>query len=279
MIPKWLLIGISATAVLISIWIVAQRRGKSYHRARIATSINEYSVVTYNIQRLPWNKKQLDPLVHILSDHSIIFLQEYFYRWTKLGIEDYFPEHYICKGTLKGLRMINSGLVILSKFPILHSEFIAFDAYNPLSFDRFSEKGFLSALVEIDNQNIRLITTHLQSSTHEEYDLYGLSQLEQLFNYLDHLPVPYLIGGDFNIDIEEIRKRYPERTFYCPTDPSIYINFHSGDTQSTPRKGYQGRTLDYFISPTISCTSPRVITSQFSDHNPVQTMISLSAKE
>jgi endonuclease/exonuclease/phosphatase family metal-dependent hydrolase len=273
---RWATVSLSALLVLILVWIASQRRCRAHHHARQAPRSRECTLATYNIQWLPWKRKSLQPLVKMLAHHSVIFLQECFFRWSS-AVETFFPEHHVCKGKLKGVRLINSGLVILSKFPIVSSEFVPFRAYNPLSFDRLSEKGILSAVVRIDDQDVRLITTHLQSSTHEEYDLYGLTQLEELFAYASTVKEPYIIGGDFNIDIHEVRRRYPALQTYAPTEPTIYINFHSGDTQATPRKGFEGRVLDYFISPMIVCAPPRVQTSTYSDHNPVQTMISLFA--
>lgn len=257
-------------ALVLLAWIVSQRRAAHLLRPKIPRKAEGYSVVTYNIQRLPWKRKGMEPLMAL--DHSIIYLQECFFRWSGKSVEDHFPEYYVCKGKLQGVRLMNSGLVILSRFPILESEFVPFRACNPFSFDRLAEKGILSALVRIDGRPVRLVNTHLQSSS-QEYDPYSLVQLDELFEYLSTLREPYLLGGDFNIDINEIRKRFPDRSVHAPTEPTIYLDFRSGDSRSSPSEGYEGRTFDYFFSP-LRCSPPSVLRSDFSDHRPVETLIS-----
>jgi hypothetical protein len=45
--------------------------------------------------------------------------------------------------------MMNSGLVIMSKFSILDVSFSQYKTYNPWSFYYFSEKGFLTGVLRI----------------------------------------------------------------------------------------------------------------------------------
>jgi endonuclease/exonuclease/phosphatase (EEP) superfamily protein YafD len=251
-------------------WIISMRRSAHLLRPKNPRSAEGHSVVTYNIQRLPWKRKGMEPLMAL--EHSVIYLQECFFRWSGKSVEAHFPDYYVCKGTLQGVRLMNSGLVILSRFPILESEFVPFKACNPYSFDRLAEKGILSALVRIDGRPVRLVNTHLQSSS-QEYDPYSLLQLDELFDYLSGLREPYLLGGDFNIDIEEIRRRFPDLAVHAPAEPTIYLDFRSGHSRSSPSEGYEGRVFDYFVS-SLRCSPPAVIRSDFSDHRPVETLIS-----
>jgi endonuclease/exonuclease/phosphatase family metal-dependent hydrolase len=58
--------------------------------------------------------------------------------------------------------LVDGGLVILSRFPIIESAFIPFK-YGVLS-DSLAQKGVLYAKIEIKNTILHLFTTHLQAS-------------------------------------------------------------------------------------------------------------------
>lgn len=237
----------------------------------------EQTIITYNIQKFPWSLKTFENIRSLLEKYSIILLQECFDE-SYGSLEQYFPQYYISRGTLKGWNLCNSGLAILSKFPILETEFIQYKNYNPLTFEYFSEKGFLSVLIRLRGKHIRIINTHLQSADFDRYDYNAFLQMEELFDYLKTIDssTPYIIGGDFNIDIQDFKKKYSypytEPIMYYPCHPTIYINFTTSHTRPTCKKGYDGMIFDYFIvSEQIVLTEPKVINYPYSDHNPVET--------
>ena len=79
---------------------------------------NDFTFITYNIQKFPVPFKSFEPIKKLLNQYSIVLLQEC-YDELFSSLETYFPNHYICRGTLKGINAMNSGLVILSIYPIL----------------------------------------------------------------------------------------------------------------------------------------------------------------
>jgi endonuclease/exonuclease/phosphatase family metal-dependent hydrolase len=220
--------------------------------------------------------KSFDDLHRMLKHYSIILLQECFDE-TFESLEGYFPDYHICRGALKGINIMNSGLVILSKFPIIDVQFYLYKQSNPLTFDIFSEKGILSAQIEINNRKIYVMNTHLQSCDFYRYDRYAILQLEELKQYITHLRLrdeKYIVGGDFNIDIQDftrmIKNEMPKsENIYYPDDPTIFIDFFTSHTRSQPEKGYDPLIFDYFIS-TIDLDKPVTIPSEYSDHNPVR---------
>lgn len=98
---------------------------------------------------------------------------------------------------------INSGLLILSKYPIIEAEAFCFS--NKAGSDIFANKGVLYAKILIgeDNAYIHVFNTHMQSHDHPQARAY---QLEELFEFVtnivaqdkDHIR-PVIIAGDFNI--------------------------------------------------------------------------------
>ena len=236
---------------------------------------HEYSIVTWNIQKFPWSLKSFkdNKIYDIVKSNSIILLQECFDE-TYESLESCFPDYYICRGNLKGMNIMNSGLVILSKFPIEDIMFHEYKNYNPFSFELFSEKGFLSANIKINKEKtIKVINTHLQSSDFERFDNNAILQLKELIDYMNILNynnIPYITGGDFNIDINDFNNISNIKDLYHSKQPTIYINFSTSHTSNKLIKDYEPLIFDYFISK-IKMETPIVMQIDYSDHNPVKT--------
>jgi endonuclease/exonuclease/phosphatase family metal-dependent hydrolase len=226
------------------------------------------TILTFNIQKFPWSIKNFEEIKNLIQFHDIILLQE---CYDITSIEKDFPDFYISRGTLKGFNLIHSGLVILSTFPILETEFIPYQSSNSLTFDRFTEKGILSILIRVGYENIRIMNTHLQSSDYQRYDHCAFLQFNELLEYTKGIKESYIIGGDFNIDIHDM-KVFHNLPFYYPTDPTIYIDFKTGNSQSYPGKTYEGMIFDYFITKGLEIKT-MTIKSMYSDHNPVSSII------
>ena len=269
---------------IICIWIYIQRSTNERYSPEtyVSKPSNEsnISIVTYNIQKFPWSMKSFDELHRMLKHYSIILLQECFDE-TFQSLEGYFPDYHICRGTLKGINIMHSGLVILSKYPIIDVQFYLYKQSNPLTFDILSEKGILTAQIEINGKKIYIMNTHLQSCDFYRYDRYAVLQLDELKQYLTYLRLrdeKYIVGGDFNIDIQDFTRmtknnEMPEN-IYHPDDPTIFIDFFTSHTRSQPEKGYDPLIFDYFIS-TIDLDKPLTIPSDYSDHNPVRTFFQI----
>jgi endonuclease/exonuclease/phosphatase family metal-dependent hydrolase len=184
---------------------------------------------------------------------------------------------------MKGMNIFNSGLAILSIYPVIEIEFHKYKNYNKCSLDCLSEKGFLSVLLDLGNEKLRVINTHLQSSDYEKYDKKALLQLQELLEYTSTLREKYIIGGDFNIDIsvssgilQQATGYLPSSLSFCinsPKDPTVFIDFTKGSTSSSRKDGYEGMLFDYFISSNVQLEQPTVIYSSYSDHNPVTSKI------
>jgi hypothetical protein len=245
-------------------------------------SIDKISIITYNIQKFPWSLKTFTNIKELLNKYSIILLQEC-YDDSLSSLQTNFPNYYIYRNKLDGIfefNLLRSGLVILSKLPIDKFDSISFKNYNPNTYDRLSQKGFIICWIN----NICIINTHLQSSDFIEYDEYALLQLYEIFDYIKNIDSDYIIGGDFNIDINILNNIYNNSqnklhkniTFNYPSEPTIFMDFNTGKSYSKYKIGTEGLIFDYFItnkSGNIDLSNVTRIYDSYSDHNPVSGII------
>lgn len=270
--------------LIVVVWIIIQKNVSEIYTPELYSASDkddiDKSIVSYNIQKFPWALKNFrdKEITDLINSHSIVLFQECFNEAYD-SLETYFPSYHICRGNLKGFNPMNSGLVTLSKFPIVGVKFYEYKNSNPFSLDYLSEKGFLVAMIKIGDREIKIINTHLQSSDFHRYDEYALSQLEELLEYLDELRESgedYIVGGDFNIDIEDFNVVMKSREGFdiyremikSPKRPTIYINLTTSHTSNRYKEGYEAFVFDYYITP-LKMSDPVVISSDYSDHNPV----------
>lgn len=253
-----------------------------YRRNRSARPRRRLRVLTYNIQKFPWSPKSLETLVTLVNDYDVILLQECFSdTWQSLS--EVLPQLYCFRGTLNRLNMMNSGLAILSRYPIDSGAFLEFSHANRWTWDIFSEKGWLSAVINVDGTMIRVLNTHLQSCDFDRFDQMALIQFDELCAYLSTVYEPFILGGDFNIDVRDLQANYRGLGgMSYPKDPTIYIHFGTSLTSARPRRGYTGMTLDYFFTSSSlkRVSDPRVVSFlEFSDHQPVEIEMEIVEKQ
>jgi endonuclease/exonuclease/phosphatase family metal-dependent hydrolase len=267
-----------AFCILILYFIYKDRSSQAFFKPVKKVKPGYKGVMTYNIQYLPWKMKSLNALREISRGYPILFLQECYNRFTSLDLCSLFPEYYIARGKLQGVALVNSGLVTLSKYPIVSHKLVSFKSYRPYTSDTLSEKGFLETVIDIEGAKICCINTHLQSSDHSEYDPIVFDQLQEIQDYLQNVSIPYLIGGDFNIDVNVLQENYTRRKtslisnlqMSAPTTPTIYMNLKNADTSPKPKPGYDAYVFDYFLMhPSLTSHQTLCETNEYSDHNPV----------
>lgn len=232
-------------------------------------------IITYNIQKFPWSLKTFIAIKKILNKHSIILLQECFDDMYST-LQYNFPSYYICRNRLKGFNLLGSGLAILSKFPITSYSSHTFKNMNLCTLDRLSQKGFLVCWIKINGIKVCVINTHLQSSNYTRYDEYALLQLEELLQYIKNIKGNCIVGGDFNIDITDIKnnvRKYRSLIYNYSSEPTIYIDFKTGDSISSYKDGYDKMTFDYFITKRCNIMNTISISNDYSDHNPVSGLL------
>ena len=275
---QWSRFMIWITCTIVMLWILREKWSDRYHIRRVRVSTKNLQLLTYNIQRFPYSMKPLSSLQQLISSHSIILLQECFLNLMYDDIQYEFPQYHIVKGTMNGYRLVNSGLVTLTKYPIVSHSFVPFETQSRLSSDIFAEKGFLIVLVRIQDQLIYIINTHLQSSNYRNDTQTAFEQWKQLFDYVSDLTHPFVIGGDFNMNVSKINVM--PYSLYSTFHPTLYIKYKDNyemDTSCMDKKGYDPFVFDFFITNGLELSEPEILPIFYSDHLPVSSRIKINS--
>lgn len=210
--------------------------------------VKQLSVMTYNIKGLPWPIatgreeaiKQIGERLRLMREQGAqphaILLQEAFgdtarqiatqagYRHIALGPDVTDKPRYGFSATISrdwsrgeaiGKRL-NSGLAILSDFPITSSETLAFGDQACAGFDCLANKGVMKATIRVPGQDapLLLFNTHLNARTASAVPVEKANhafrrQLALTARFISDSSTPetsMIIGGDFNIGKDEKRR-------------------------------------------------------------------------
>lgn len=136
------------------------------------------------------------------NDPDIVVLNEAFMKSTRAilfeKLQHIFP--YQTKITKKGFFKTNSGVWILSKYPISNQQFMKYK--NKKGSDIFSKKGAVYMEVTLPHNKLQIIATHTQSLA--KYRTAREKQFTQLKTRLADVhfteSIPQFIIGDLNCD-------------------------------------------------------------------------------
>ena len=166
----------------------------------MAASADSLKIVSFNLYNRPWERKaRLETASQLLAglDADIIALQEVATGWILPGdpvqvFTDRLKLHSVRAWHEENLGVFRTGIAVLSKFPILSSEYHEFARH-----DFWDAKGFLSVRIATPHGTLQFITLHIASTTHEEV---RLSEWQELAAFAGRLTAegPVVIAGDFN---------------------------------------------------------------------------------
>jgi sphingomyelin phosphodiesterase len=178
--------------------------------AELTTPPKTLKVLSWNIYMLPGivpvkgRVDRAEAIGEVLSkgEYDVIVFQEAFHHGARKKILESLSAVYPYQSGPANLKALsyktNSGLWIFSKYPIVSSHAMIFK--NRSGIDAFSRKGALLTEINIDNNIVQVVGTHLQSSGP---DWIRHSQCVEFYHrllkpyYKDG--VPQIICGDFNI--------------------------------------------------------------------------------
>lgn len=171
---------------------------------------------------------------------------------------------------IPGKKINKGGLMFVSRFPILKSEYIKFKNQGAhFSFqltDRFLKKGYQKILLEIEGKKLVVVNTHLashykSSSTNEKKVI--LKQFSEILESLKIEGERTIVAGDFNIEFtESIYRELDEKTNLY--DPLKDKNLVTVSKENTQRKIFyrirKDKKLDYIlISKNLKSISSKLI--------------------
>ena len=233
-----------------------------YTNLQQALFINKYSsfknknikILSYNINYFPWTYKNLDELEKIINKYDIICFQELYTNLAqnnKLWLEHLsrkYKYNVIYNPKVSFPKVMSSDLAILTKYKINKHEFYLYK--NSKSVDKFSNKGILSANIQINDKTLNIYNTHMQAYyDKKDYILYP--QIKELKAQVKN---NFILTGDFNVNPIILQQFYNKNYFYIPKNPTIYSQYN-GPTQSKSqcedKLNYKPDTFDYFISDSI----------------------------
>jgi hypothetical protein len=186
----------------------------------------------------------------VISSFDIICLQEVFETFSSR--KNFIKTEAAKKGfiyTHQGPRpspfrgtFIDSGLLILSRFPILECDHVTYSI--GIDVDKLSAKGAIYVKVNVYGRVVHVFTTHLQASygttDYSQFAMYRLarrSQLREMKKFIDskvkNNSELAIIAGDFNMDGREAVKQPKfeviSMKFACQDDYNHLMRILSGD--------------------------------------------------
>jgi len=282
---RWGIVGLLLTA---GVSISAVMKPATGNTPFVMTSMREdprLSVMTYNVEGLPWPVRlgrsgafdkigaRLAALRASGEQPHIVVLQEAFsYDAKRIGIRSGY--RYIVNGPDKDLpgaparrpsdiqfqsdasflhgersgKLLDSGLQILSDYPVLSIRRMAFPSYACAGYDCLANKGVVIATIAVPGmaEPIAVVDAHLNSRTAS-----GVGQARSLYAYkrqIDALDgflgraitrgMPVIVAGDFNVGPRPDRLSYFTAHFrhwgINPSRSVVQDALHSCFSSSTP---------------------------------------------
>jgi len=146
---------------------------------------------------------------------------------------------------------LNYGNAILSKHE-MHDYF-----HHTFEKKMLGSKGFQKAIIHWQNKNISVINTHLHPFSNKKRE----AQLNKLGEILSNTPKPYLLGGDFNMSIDNSLLQNFIREYKLSSPPQ---------TSHTYQYWHWKKQLDFiFGSDDFLWQNAEVINTNLSDHFPL----------
>lgn len=174
-----------------------------------AESQKKIKILSWNIYMLPgpWghhNKNRAKAIGSLLdsSDYDVIVFQEAFHRKARKKISRLLSPAFPFQAGPANQKLLslktNSGIWIFSKYPITTVKAIAFRFRSGI--DAMSRKGALMAEINVENQKIQVVGTHLQNGPKAELRHLQCGELfEGLLEKYEQPGTPQVVCGDFNI--------------------------------------------------------------------------------
>lgn len=186
---------------------IQQREKKSLH---IETKMTEHElkVIYWNAYCLPkcltdkilTSAERAIEILKVIKDYDLVLLNEV---WTRAAMREFkrsehFAYHYL-ENTCTG-KIYKSGLMILSKHPIINPSFELFKHYG--GWDHFTSKGVMHFQLRVNGRLFDFFNTHMQqgyTKPEQAARLYQSLQIGKFFNDNATTTDNAWLIGDFNM--------------------------------------------------------------------------------
>lgn len=227
----------------------------------ISKAHNSISILTYNVWMRPtflFYNNQVDrawKLTDSLKSNNfdIILLQECFdKKCIKIIVEQLKSIYPYIIEPIRVCTPINSGLLVLSKYPLSDVKFQKFDKL--VGADRLASKGFVSFTIDVCGLKISSMVLHQQAGDSKKRSRIRENNLSLISdNKTD------IMCGDFNTEGNEVNNI-----------KDLFFGYNIKNDVYT----WGMKTLDYIISK-YNFLNYNVLDWSFSDHYPVSCVIEL----
>jgi endonuclease/exonuclease/phosphatase family metal-dependent hydrolase len=228
-------------------------------------------VVVWDTGRYAQAMKALEEL-----NPDVILLEEVFSGKGKRAFHsEAYP--YEAHGPKGFPRILNSGLKILSKYPIERRATLVYGSCSSL--DCLSRKGALLVVIALPNgKKLNVVVTHLNTTKNSETEgqLKQLAQLSLFISTYAEKNSPILVGGDFNFEAESspypyLLQHLHEWAGHSVTD--LWTQTHAADEPGFTSDGYDNHYASDYSRRTRSPIDRKRIDYLFSDLTPVSSQV------
>lgn len=179
-----------------------------------------FELITYNVQMLPMSLmshgqlKRAGAIPDALPDCDVVVLNEAFDDEPRAklrnGLKRRWPHSTAVAGQDQGIGQ-DSGVFIVSRWPIVAQATCVFDQMNSQYEDRLAQKGAVYACIQRPDGRVHVVGTHLQA----EQDEYAAATRKYQMGVIrkmileQNIPKdePVLIAGDLNVSWANTRER------------------------------------------------------------------------
>ena len=239
------------------------------------------NVVSYNIQARPLldnASAKVSGIGKRLTEFDLVGIQELFVGSSGfasgaagMNFRYFEPKSHMCK-------IVNSGLAILSKYPVECTAQEYFEEEGSFQ-NVLASKGIFMARIRIAGRILDFYTTHLAAGREKDSGAARKAQSEQILSFIQKNSPPehaVILTGDFNWKLkklklfEQLGLQNPAKQLKCEKNTRIdHIFYRSGKTlQFTP--------LQWNV---LQKTFEKPNGDPFSDHDPVQAIFQIRFPE
>ena len=250
----------------------------------VPAAAEEVKLLAYNVYLRPdpvgwfdYKAERFAELSEAVRSYDVVGLCEVFdnklrKEWTEL-LSDTHPHVIQPPKRQQGRHVVNGGIMIFSRYPIVFQEKIIYRQAN--NWDYFSDKGAIFARIELPSgKQFEVVLTHAQAG--KDYHVERKTQLEQMQELVaKNSTGPTFLMGDFNVNDALDEYNVMMNIFQHPRDLFRTLHKSPGYTSNgdeNPLSGGKPKRIDYIFmnDPNNQARIKKCLVNKFPMQNPVE---------